>query len=61
MLTTQFLSSSHFSSTMLDRFQSEIKHLHSCTTVHRISPIELKEKKASIFSQHPAHSRHHLH
>ena len=45
MLTTQFLSSSHFSSMMLDRFQSEIAHLHSCTTIHRISPIELKEKK----------------
>ena len=45
MLTTQFLSSSHFSSMMLDRFQSEIDHLHSCMTIHRISPIELKEKK----------------
>ena len=45
MLTTQFLSSSHFSSMMLDRFQSEIEHLHSGTTIHRISPIELKEKK----------------
>ena len=45
MLTTQFLSSSHFSSTMLDRFQSEIDHLHSGMTIHRISPIELKEKK----------------
>lgn len=45
MLTTQFLSSSHFSSMMLDRFQSEIDHLHSGMTFHRISPIELKEKK----------------
>ena len=45
MLTTQFLSSSHFSSMMLDRFQSEIDHLHSCMTIHRISPIEMKEKK----------------
>ena len=35
MLTTQFLSSSHFSSMMLDR----------CMTIHRISPVELKEKK----------------
>lgn len=61
MLTTQFLSSSHFSSMMLDRFQSEIEHLHSCTTIHRISPIELKREKASIFSQYRAHSRHHLH
>ena len=45
MLTTQFLSSSHFSSMMLDRFQAEIDHLHSGMTIHRISPIELKEKK----------------
>ena len=45
MLTTQFLSSSHFSSMMLDRFQSEIDHLHSGMTIHRISPIELKEKR----------------
>lgn len=59
MLTTQFLSNSHFSSMMLDRFQSEIDHLHSYMTIHRISPIELK-KKASIFSQYRAHSRHHL-
>ena len=45
MLTTRFLNSSHFSSTMLDRFQSEIDHLHSGMTIHRISPIELKEKR----------------
>ena len=56
MLTTQFLSSSHFSSTMLDRFQSEINHLHSGMTIHRISPIELKEKKlpSSLNIQHTA-------
>ena len=45
MLTTRFLNNSHFSSMMLDRFQSEIDHLHSSMTIHRISPIELKEKK----------------
>lgn len=56
MLTTQFLSSSHFSSMMLDRFQSEIDHLHSYMTIHRISPIELKEKKlpSSLNIQHTA-------
>ena len=56
MLTTQFLSSSHFSSMMLDRFQSEIDHLHSCMTIHRISPIEMKEKKlpSSLNIQHTA-------
>lgn len=43
MLTTCFLSNSHFSSMMLDRFQSEIHHLHYCMTIHRISPAELKE------------------
>lgn len=42
MLTTCFLSNSHFSSMMLDRFQSEIHHLHYCMTIHRISPAELK-------------------
>ena len=41
MLTTCFLSNSHFSSMMLDRFQSEIHHLHYCLTIHRISPAEL--------------------
>ncbi len=45
MLTTCFLSSSHFSSTMLDRFQSEIHHLHYCMTIYRISPEELKERR----------------
>ena len=48
MLTTQFLSSSHFSSMMLDRFQSEIDHLHSCTTIHRISPIELNPEYTEL-------------
>ena len=42
MLTTRFLSSSHFSAMMLDRFQSEIHHLHYCMTIYRISPAELK-------------------
>ena len=48
MLTTRFLNSSHFSSMMLDRFQSEIDHLHSGMTIHRISPMELKEKKLPL-------------
>ena len=42
VLTTCFLSNSHFSSMMLDRFQSEIHHLHYCMTIYRISPAELK-------------------
>ncbi len=56
MLTTRFLNNSHFSSMMLDRFQSEIDHLHSGMTIHRISPMELKEKKLplSLNIQHTA-------
>ena len=56
MLTTRFLNNSHFSSMMLDRFQSEIDHLHSCMTIHRISPMEMKEKKlpSSLNIQHTA-------
>lgn len=60
MLTTQFLSSSHFSSMMLDRFQSEIDHLHSGDHSSHFSHRAEREK-TSIFSQYPAHSRHHLH
>ena len=45
MLTTCFLSSSHFSSMMLDRFQSEIHHLHYCMTIYRISPEELRQRR----------------
>ena len=45
MMTTCFLSSSHFSSMMLDRFQSEIHHLHYCMTIYRISPEELHQRR----------------
>ena len=45
MLTTCFLSSSHFSSMMLDRFQSEIHHLHYGMTIYRISPSELAARR----------------
>ena len=45
MLTTCFLSNSHFSSLMLDRFQSEIHRLHYCMTIYRISPGELRERR----------------
>ena len=30
---------------MLDRFQSEIHHLHYCMTIHRISPEELQARR----------------
>ena len=45
MMTTCFLSNSHFSSMMLDRFQSEIHHLHYCMTIYRISPEELHQRR----------------
>ena len=45
MLTTCFLSNSHFSSLMLDRFQSEIHHLHYGMTIYRISPSELAARR----------------
>ena len=45
MMTTCFLSNSHFSSMMLDRFQSEIHHLHYCMTIYRISPEELRQRR----------------
>ena len=40
ILTTRFLNNSHFAAMMLDRFQSELQHLHACMTIHRISPAD---------------------
>ena len=56
MLTTHFLNNSHFSAMMLDRFQSELQHLHACMTIHRISPAELaaKELPSSLNTEHTA-------
>lgn len=45
LLTTRFLGNSHFSAMMLDRFQSEIQHLHYCMTMHRISSTELAARQ----------------
>ena len=41
---------------MLDRFQSELQHLHACMTIHRISPAELaaKELPSSLNTEHTA-------
>lgn len=56
MLTTHFLNNSHFAAMMLDRFQSELQHLHACMTIHRISPAELaaKELPSSLNTEHTA-------
>ena len=56
ILTTRFLNNSHFAAMMLDRFQSELQHLHACMTIHRISPAELaaKELPPSLNTEHTA-------
>lgn len=56
ILTTRFLNNSHFAAMMLDRFQSELQHLHACMTIHRISPAELaaKELPSSLNTEHTA-------
>lgn len=41
LLTTRFLGDSHFSSTMIDRFQREITQLGFRFTMHRILPDEI--------------------
>ena len=56
ILTTRFLNNSHFAAMMLDRFQSELQHLHACMTIQRISPAELaaKEPPSSLNTEHTA-------
>ena len=49
MLTTQFEQLSLFLHDA-GSFPVGIEHLHSCTTIHRISPIELKEKSFHLLS-----------
>ena len=60
MMTTCFLSNSHFSSMMLDRFQSEIHHLHYCMTIYRISLEELRQRRLPSAFDPRAHCRYHL-
>ncbi len=45
LLTTQFLSNSHFASTTLDKFQRELSGLGYSLTMHRVLPEELQEKR----------------
>ena len=42
LFTTEFLTNSHFSSTMLDKFQKEISAFGYSLTMHRILPGELE-------------------
>ena len=45
LLTTKFLGDSHFSSTMLDKFQREISQMGYSLSMHRILGNELKSQK----------------
>lgn len=44
LFTTIFLGNSHFSSTMLDKVQSELSRLGYSLTMHRVSTADLKNK-----------------
>lgn len=48
MLTTKFLGDSHFSSTMLDKFQREISQMGYSLSMHRILGNELKSQKLPV-------------
>lgn len=48
VLTTSFLNNSHFSSTMLDKFQREMALLGYSISIHIIHPGELEERKLPI-------------
>lgn len=45
LFTSKFLGDSHFSSTMLDKFQREISQMGYSLSMHRILPNELKTLK----------------
>lgn len=48
LLTTVFLTKSHFSSLMLDKFQREISQLGYVMNFHRVTEADLKEKTLPI-------------
>ena len=48
LLTTKFLGDSHFSSTMLDKFQREISQMGYSLSMHRILGNELKSQKLPV-------------
>lgn len=41
LFTTMFLGNSHFSSTMLDKFQREMSHIGYSLTIHRVSTEDI--------------------
>ena len=43
LLTTTFLTQSHFTSTMLDKFQREISQLGYTMNTHRVTDVNLRE------------------
>ena len=43
LLTTTFLTQSHFASTMLDKFQQEISQLGFTMNTHRVTNVNLQE------------------
>ena len=48
LLTTSFLSATHFSSLMLDAFQNELTHLGLTLNSHRVSPDNLAKHSLPI-------------
>ena len=48
LLTSAFLTQSHFASTMLDKFQGEIAQLGYTMNTHRVTSANLKEKSLPL-------------
>ena len=48
LLTSAFLTQSHFASTMLDKFQGEIAQLGYTMNTHRVTAANLKEKSLPL-------------
>lgn len=48
LLTTKFLGDSHFSSTMLDKFQREISQLGYSLSMHRVLSYEIKGMRLPV-------------
>ena len=61
LLTTAFMTQSHFASTMLDKFQREISQLGYTLNTHRVTPEEPAGKDAAPHLPAGAGQRNHLH
>ncbi len=48
LLTTRFLGASHFSSTMVDKFQREISQLGYSLTMHRVLDDEIRDQRLPL-------------